>query len=103
MVETRSAVRRMLGTPPPGGINIDSPAPYGWAPLIVLFLVGLVDRLEYNLMAGMLPLLKAEWGFSDTLAGSLPTAGPLAPVAVALPAGHLAGPRDRTRRVAVLA
>ncbi|MEU7002497.1 MFS transporter [Nonomuraea sp. NPDC046570] len=100
MVDTRATARRMFGTPPPGGISADSRAPYGWAPLVVLFIVGLVDRIEFNLLSGVLPLIQKEWGFSDTAAGSIPTAAALAAVLVSLPAGYLADRRDRTRILA---
>jgi MFS family permease len=79
-----------------------SRAPYGWAPAVVLFLVGLVDRVEYNLVAALLPSLQEEWGFSDTVAGSIPTASAIANGLLALPAGYLADRRGRTRLVAVV-
>ncbi|GAA3470396.1 hypothetical protein [Nonomuraea roseola] len=78
---------RLFGSPPPAGIDAASRAPYGWAPLIVLFVVGLVDRVEHNLLSGVLPHVQAEWGFSDTAAGSIPTASALAAALVAIPAG----------------
>jgi MFS family permease len=97
--------RRMLGTfgsPRAGAIDADTRAPFGWAPLVVLFIVGLVDRLEGNLTSGVLPLVQAEWGFSDTAAGSIPTAAALAAVIVSLPAGYLADRRSRTRIISVV-
>ncbi|MEV0589027.1 MFS transporter [Nonomuraea sp. NPDC050310] len=97
-----AADRGRLGTPPRAGISAMDPAPYGWAPLIVLFIVGLVDRVEANLLSGMLPLLKAEWGLSDTQLGSIPTAAALAAAVVALPAGWLADRYNRTRIIAVV-
>ncbi|WP_327090394.1 MFS transporter [Nonomuraea sp. NBC_01738] len=83
-------------------INPQDRAPYGWAPLVVLFIVGLVDRIENNLLSGLLPLMQKEWGFSDTLAGSIPTAAALAAAIVALPAGYLADRRSRTRILAIV-
>ncbi|MFI6296912.1 MFS transporter [Nonomuraea sp. NPDC050790] len=83
-------------------INAQDRAPYGWTPLVVLFIVGLVDRIEYNLLAGVLPLVQAEWGFSDTAAGSIPTAAALAAAVVALPAGYFADRYNRTRILAVV-
>ena len=77
-------------------------APYGWAPAAVLFLVGLVDRVEFNLVAALLPQLQAEWGFSDTVAGSIPTASAIANGLLAIPAGYLADRHPRTRTVAVV-
>ncbi|GGO78161.1 MFS transporter [Nonomuraea cavernae] len=85
-----------------GEIDADKPAPFGWAPLVVLFIVGLVDRIEYNLLSGVLPLVQQEWGFSDTAAGSIPTAAALAGALVALPAGYLADRRNRTRIIATV-
>ncbi|MFI6539546.1 MFS transporter [Nonomuraea sp. NPDC050547] len=83
-------------------INAQDRAPYGWTPLVVLFIVGLVDRIEYNLLSGVLPLVQAEWGFSDTAAGSIPTAAALAAALVALPAGYFADRYNRTRILAVV-
>ncbi|GAA2683549.1 MFS transporter [Nonomuraea recticatena] len=93
---------RLFGSPPPAGIDAASRAPYGWAPLIVLFVVGLVDRVEHNLLSGVLPHVQAEWGFSDTAAGSIPTASALAAALVAIPAGYLADRVNRTRILAVV-
>ncbi|MFI9558259.1 MFS transporter [Nonomuraea endophytica] len=83
-------------------INAQHRAPYGWTPLVVLFIVGLVDRIEFNLLSGVLPLVQAEWGFSDTAAGSIPTAAALAAAVVALPAGYFADRYNRTRILAVV-
>ena len=102
MVKAAPSERRTLGSPPSSGISATDPNPYGWAPLIVLFIVGLVDRVEHNLLSGVLPLIQAEWGFSDTAAGSIPTAAALAAALVALPAGYIADRRSRTRIIAVV-
>ncbi|MBB4934767.1 MFS family permease [Lipingzhangella halophila] len=77
-------------------------APHGWAPFVVLFLVGLVDRIEHQLMSGALPLIQADWGFSDTAAGSIATAGAVASVLVVLPAGYLTDRYPRTRIIGVV-
>ncbi|GAA1634238.1 MFS transporter [Nonomuraea maheshkhaliensis] len=69
---------------------------------MVLFIVGLVDRIEHNLLSGVLPLIQREWGFSDTAAGSIPTAAALAAAVVALPAGYLADRFSRTRIIAIV-
>nr|BFE79868.1 hypothetical protein GCM10020093_024690 [Planobispora longispora] len=71
-------------------------------PLAVLFLVGLVDRIEANLLSGLLPMIQAEWKISDTVAGSIPTASALAAAIVTLPAGYLADRYSRTRIIAVV-
>lgn len=76
-------------------------APYGWAPLVVLFLVGLVDRVEHHLLSALLPLIQAGWRLGDTAAGALPLASALAAVVVMLPAGYVADRHRRTRVVAV--
>ncbi|GAA3642646.1 MFS transporter [Nonomuraea antimicrobica] len=91
-----------FGSPRTGTIDAQSRAPFGWAPLVVLFIVGLVDRIEHNLLSGVLPLIQNEWGFSDTAAGSIPTAAALAAVLVSLPAGYLADRFSRTRIIAVV-
>ncbi|UBU10254.1 MFS transporter [Nonomuraea gerenzanensis] len=102
MVKAAARERRKLGSPPRGGITATDPNPFGWGPFVVLFIVGMVDRIEANLMSGVLPLIQAEWGFSDTAAGSIPTAAALAAAAVALPAGYLADRYNRTRIIAVV-
>ncbi|MEV4110958.1 MFS transporter, partial [Nonomuraea sp. NPDC049695] len=70
--------------------------------MAVLFIVGFVDRIENNLLSGVLPAVQSEWGFSDTAAGSIPTAAALAAAVVALPAGYLADRLSRTRIIAVV-
>ncbi|WP_049568793.1 MFS transporter [Nonomuraea sp. SBT364] len=91
-----------LGSPRTGRIDAAARAPFGWAPLVVLFIVGLVDRMEANLLSGVLPLVQHEWGFSDTAAGSIPTAAALAGAIVAIPAGYFADRYNRTRIIAVV-
>ncbi|MEV6861340.1 MFS transporter [Streptosporangium subroseum] len=83
-------------------VDVKSHTPYGWAPLVVLLLVGLVDRIEFGLLSGVLPKVQAEWGFSDTVAGSIPTASALAAALVSLPAGYFADRHNRTRIIAVV-
>ncbi|MEV1003957.1 MFS transporter [Nonomuraea sp. NPDC050202] len=102
MVKAVTRERRKLGSPPQAGITATDPNPFGWGPFVVLFIVGMVDRIEANLMSGVLPLVQAEWGFSDTAAGSIPTAAALAAAAVALPAGYLADRYSRTRIIAIV-
>ncbi|MUL41123.1 MFS transporter [Streptomonospora sp. PA3] len=99
---TRPRTRRRLGEPRGGAVSATDTAPYGWAPLVVLFLVGLVDRIEASLLAGMLPLIQAEWGFSDTVGGSIPTAAAIASALMAIPAGYLTDRRNRTRIIAIV-
>jgi MFS family permease len=80
----------------------DERAPYGWWPLAVIIAVSLVDRLESSVLGAILPLLQAEWGFSDTMGGSLSAAISITGTAVALPAGYLADRANRTRLLAVV-
>lgn len=93
---------RGLGAPPLTGLDPTAKAPYGWAPMIVLFVVGLVDRIEHNLLSGVLPIIQKEWGFSDTAAGSIPAAAAIAAGLVAIPAGYFADRYSRTRIIAVV-
>jgi MFS family permease len=102
MVDTPTTERLKLGAPRGGVVDVKSRAPYGWAPLAVLLLVGLVDRIEFGLLSGVLPKVQAEWGFSDTVAGSIPTASALAAALVSLPAGYFADRHNRTRIIAVV-
>ncbi|NYI97324.1 MFS family permease [Streptomonospora nanhaiensis] len=102
MAAVSPRTRWKLGAPRAGGISATDTAPYGWAPLVVLFLVGLVDRIEASLLTGTLPLIQAEWGFSDTAAGSIPTAAAIASAAIAIPAGYLSDRHNRTRVIAIV-
>lgn len=76
--------------------------PFGWTPAMILVAVSLVDRIETSVVAGVLPLLQDEWGFSDTAGGAIPTAGGIAGILVAIPAGYLADRVDRTRLLGIV-
>lgn len=76
--------------------------PAGWGPGLILILVALVDRIETSVVAGVLPLLQDEWGFSDTAGGAIPTAVAIAGMLVVVPAGYLADRVNRTRLIAVV-
>ncbi|MDA0638573.1 MFS transporter [Nonomuraea sp. MCN248] len=91
-----------LGSARTGKIDATSSAPFGWAPLVVLFIVGLVDRVEANLLSGVLPHIIAEWRISDVAAGAIPTAAAIAGAIVAIPAGYLADRYSRTRIIAIV-
>jgi MFS family permease len=93
---------RRLGAPPAEGVRATQRVPFGWAPIVVLFLVGMVDRIETSVIAGVLPLIQAEWGVSDTWAGAIPTAAAIAGAIVTLPAGYYADRVTRTRLIAVV-
>lgn len=73
--------------------------PFGWGPAIVLVLVAFVDRIEFSLVAAVLPQLQDEWGFGDAVAGSLPSASAIAAGVLAIPAAYLADRHDRGRIV----
>lgn len=77
-------------------------APFGWKPALVLVCISLVDRIETSVVAGVLPLLQEEWGFSDTFGGAIPTAAAIAGILVVLPAGYLADRVHRTRLLAIV-
>lgn len=96
------AGRSRLGAPPDEGVRPTARAPFGWAPVVVLFLVGMVDRIETSVIAGVLPQIQAEWGVSDTLAGAMPTAAAIAGALVAVPAGYAADRATRTQLIAVV-
>ncbi|MBW9208417.1 MFS transporter [Mumia sp. zg.B21] len=85
---------------PPVDVDLARPAPFGWWPAIVIALVAFIDRVEVNLIAGALPAIQEEFGFSDTMAGAIPTAAALAGVVLLLPAGRLA---DKGRRTSIVA
>lgn len=93
---------RGLGAPRAPAASPEDPAPYGWAPIAVIVLVVLVDRIETHLVFGVLSQIQAEWGISDTWAGAIPTASAIAGCLVALPAGYLADRRSRKSVIAVV-
>ncbi|MDN5913974.1 MAG: MFS transporter [Pseudonocardia sp.] len=84
------------------GMRTRRAAPYGWTPLGLLILVALVDQLESNITAGVLPLVQADLGFSDAAAGALPAVSAVAAILVALPAGYAADRVGRVRLIAVV-
>ncbi|MEV0590724.1 MFS transporter [Nonomuraea cavernae] len=85
---------------PPLRVRLHAAAPFGWWPALCIALVALVDRVEYNLMAGALPAIQRELGFGDTAGGAIATAAALAGVILLIPAGRLA---DRGRRTWAMA
>ncbi len=96
----RSARWRTIGTLRTGPGS--STLPFGWAPAIVLILVAFVDRIEFSLVAAVLPQLQAEWGFGDAVAGSLPTASAIAAGILAIPAAYIADRHDRGKIVTIV-
>ncbi|BBH68624.1 MFS transporter [Actinoplanes sp. OR16] len=77
-------------------------APFGWWPAICVALVAAIDRVEYNLLAGALPTIQKEFGFSDSQGGAIATAGALAAIVLLLPAGKLADTGKRTWTISVI-
>ncbi|WP_030922326.1 MFS transporter [Streptosporangium amethystogenes] len=85
---------------PPLRVRLNRAAPLGWWPAAVIALVSLVDKVEFYLVAGALPLIQAEFGFSDTWGGAISTASLVASTILLLPAGYLA---DTGRRTGLMA
>ncbi|GAA1396824.1 MFS transporter [Catellatospora coxensis] len=97
-------VREIAAYPgrPPVRVRRGRAAPFGWWPAICVALVALIDRIEYNLLAGALPAIQREFGFDDGAAGAIATAGAIAAVLLLLPAGRLADTGRRTWTVAAV-
>lgn len=76
--------------------------PFGWAPMWAMVLVTLVDRIETSVVAGVLPILQDEFGFSDAAGGAIPAAAGIAGLIMTLPAGVIADRVDRRRFIAVV-
>ncbi|MFF5076001.1 MFS transporter [Actinoplanes sp. NPDC000266] len=87
---------------PPVTVRRGSGAPFGWWPAICVALVAAIDRIEYNLLAGALPTIQEEFGFSDSAGGAIATAGALAAIVLLLPAGKLADTGKRTWTIAAI-
>src|SRR5688572_24919037 len=87
---------------PPVPVRRGRAAPFGWWPAVCIGLVALVDRVEYNLLAGALPAIQREFGFDDGAAGAIATAGAIAAVLLLLPAGKLADTGRRSWTVAAV-
>lgn len=100
-VRTTIELEAFVGRPP---VSVDPSrsAPFGWWAAIVVALVAFIDRVEVNLVAGALPAIQDHFGFSDTVAGAIPTAAALAGVVLLLPAGRLADSGRRTSIVALV-
>jgi MFS family permease len=93
---------RRLGAPRKEGISAFQTAPYGWAPVIIMVTVGIVDRIESSITSPMLPQLQAEFGISDTVGGLIPTAVVIAGAVALLPAGYLADRYNRSNLIALV-
>ncbi|MEV0899904.1 MFS transporter [Actinoplanes sp. NPDC049802] len=87
---------------PPVPVRRGAGAPFGWWPAICVALVAAIDRIEYNLLAGALPTIQKEFGFSDSAGGAIATAGALAAIVLLLPAGKLADTGKRTWTISAI-
>ncbi|MBB4749971.1 MFS transporter [Actinoplanes lobatus] len=87
---------------PPVSVRRGAGAPFGWWPAICIALVAAIDRIEYNLLAGALPTIQREFGFSDSEGGAIATAGAIAAIILLLPAGKLADTGKRTWTVSAI-
>jgi MFS family permease len=83
-------------------MRADEAAPFGWGPLWVLVAINVVDRVDANIVAGVLPILKDEWGVSDVALGAIPFAAAIAGMIVAFPAGYWADRYSRTNLLALV-
>lgn len=84
---------------PAGGQEGEATAHAAWA-LLVLFLVNVLNYVVRNVLAALLPLVQAEFGAGDALAGLLGSALMWTYMTTALGFGWLA---DRTRRNRIVA
>ncbi|WP_183218197.1 MFS transporter [Actinoplanes campanulatus] len=97
-------IRQVTAYPghPPVSVRRGAGAPFGWWPAICIALVAAIDRVEYNLLAGALPTIQREFGFSDSEGGAIATAGAIAAIILLLPAGKLADTGKRTWTVSAI-
>lgn len=103
MTETTSTTEvEVFVNRPAQTVDLERSAPFGWWAAVVIALVAFIDRVEVNLVAGALPVIQDHFGFSDTVAGLIPTATVLASVVLLLPAGKLADSGRRTSIVALV-
>jgi MFS family permease len=86
----------------PVAVRRGAGAPFGWWPAICIALVAAIDRIEYNLLAGALPTIQREFGFSDSQGGAIATAGAIAAIVLLLPAGKLADTGKRTWTISAI-
>jgi MFS family permease len=102
--ESSQQIRQVTAYPgrPPVTVRHGSGAPFGWWPAICIALVAAIDRIEYNLLAGALPTIQEEFGFSDSQGGAIATAGAIAAIVLLLPAGKLADTGRRTWTVSAI-
>ncbi|BEL04828.1 MFS transporter [Actinoplanes sichuanensis] len=102
--ESSQQIKQVTAYPgrPPVTVQRGSGAPFGWWPAVCIALVAAIDRIEYNLLAGALPTIQEEFGFSDSQGGAIATAGAIAAIVLLLPAGRLADTGRRTWTVSAI-
>jgi MFS family permease len=83
------------------GVSPTTPAPVrvGAWPMWVLGLVVLIDQVDQNLVRGVVPQLKSDFGIDDFGIGVLISAFVLVNGIVTVPAGYLADRWNRTRTI----
>jgi MFS family permease len=83
-------------------VDVAKLAPFGWAPALLLALIGFVDKIENSIIGGVLPLLQDEFGFDDGIAGVLFAAPSIAAILLLVPAGILADTKNRKNVLVVV-
>ena len=83
-------------------ISLTKAAPFGWAAAIILALTSFMDRIEQSILAGVLPSLKDDFGWSDFQLGSLNTGAGIAGVILLFLSARIASQVNRTKALAVI-
>ena len=83
------------------GVSASKPGPVrvGAWPMWVLGLVVLIDQVDQNLVRGVVPQLKSDFGIDDFGIGVLISAFVLVNGIITVPAGYLADRWHRTRTI----
>jgi MFS family permease len=87
---------------PARSISLKKAAPFGWAAAIVLALTSFMDRIEQSILAGVLPDLKADFGWSNTQLGLLNTGAGIAGTLLLFLSARLALQVNRTKTLALI-
>jgi MFS family permease len=85
--------------PAPAQPSPGPPRRVGPGPMWVLGLVILIDQIDQNILRGVIPQLKAEFGIDDAAIGALLSVFVLVNGLVTVPAGYLADRWHRTRTI----
>jgi MFS family permease len=88
-----------IGTTSGVSLTKSGPAHVGAWPMWVLGLVVLIDQVDQNLVRGVVPQLKSEFGIDDFGIGILISSFVLVNGIVTVPAGYLADRWNRTRTI----